>query len=105
MTIVRSLSNIFLAWLIKRAEVMSGTYSLDVFYQIHLLLDVFQFGKVCQMNTLFKTRNNWKLFCNALLSLFSSFISMPLTISVYSISALFTLLVSTTTITWWALNQ
>ena len=53
MTIVRSLSNIFLAWLIKRAEVMSGTYSLDIFYQIHLLLDVFQFGKVCQMNTYF----------------------------------------------------
>ena len=34
MTIVRSLSNIFLAWLIKRAEVMSSI-TLDVFYQIH----------------------------------------------------------------------
>ena len=34
MTIVRSLSNIFLAWLIKRAEVMSSS-NLDVFYQIH----------------------------------------------------------------------
>ena len=32
---------------------MSGTYDLDVFYQIHLLLYVFQFGKVCQMNTYF----------------------------------------------------